>query len=161
MIKNYFSFCPKCFLSKSAKSAVLTGSLVRKVPSVLIHLSGAKNASVKTVASAIFAPVGQMSTRAFCPAYLGHCPKFSCFLIMTPPLMLLCCKVITLCYLWEIKINEYKLVNALIIFKKLTLVNAGGGAIIILCRKIAISPQPNIRSTWDQSVNSSLSVVVQ
>ena len=33
--------------------------------------------------------------------------------------------------------------------------------IIILCRKIAFSPQPNIQLTWDQSVNSSLSVVVQ
>ena len=37
----------------------------------------------------------------------------------------------------------------------------GGGAIIILCRKIAISPQPNLRWTSDQSVNSSLSVAVQ
>ena len=33
--------------------------------------------------------------------------------------------------------------------------------IIILGRKIAISPQPSIRLTSDQSVNSSLSVVVQ
>ena len=33
--------------------------------------------------------------------------------------------------------------------------------ISIFCRKIAISPQPNIRWTWDQSVNSSLSVVIQ
>ena len=33
--------------------------------------------------------------------------------------------------------------------------------IIILCRKIAISPELNIRWTSDQSVNSSLSVVVQ
>ena len=32
---------------------------------------------------------------------------------------------------------------------------------IILCWKIAISPQPNIRFTRDQSVNSSLSIVVQ
>ena len=30
----------------------------------------------------------------------------------------------------------------------------GGEAIIILCQKIVISPQPNIRLTWDQSVNS-------
>ena len=29
------------------------------------------------------------------------------------------------------------------------------------CRKIAISPEPNLRWTSDQSVNSSLSVVVQ
>ena len=36
-----------------------------------------------------------------------------------------------------------------------------GGAIIILCRKIAISPEPNLRWTSDQSVNSSLSVAVQ
>ena len=36
-----------------------------------------------------------------------------------------------------------------------------GGAIIIHCRKIAISPEPNLRWTLDQSVNSSLSVVVQ
>ena len=40
--------------------------------------------------------------------------------------------------------------------------NGGGaGTNIILGRKITISPQPNIRLTWDQSVNSSLSVVVQ
>ena len=37
----------------------------------------------------------------------------------------------------------------------------GGGAIILLHRRIAFSPQPNIRRTQDQSVNSSLSVVVQ
>ena len=29
----------------------------------------------------------------------------------------------------------------------LTLVNVGGGATIILCRKITISPQPNFRLT--------------
>ena len=34
-------------------------------------------------------------------------------------------------------------------------------AIIILCRKIAISPEPNLRWTSDQSVNSRLSVAVQ
>ena len=33
--------------------------------------------------------------------------------------------------------------------------------IIILYRKIVISTEPNIRLTWDQSVNLSLSVVVQ
>ena len=33
--------------------------------------------------------------------------------------------------------------------------------IIILYRKIAISTEPNIRLTWDQSVKLSLSVVVQ
>merc|ERR1711954_356352 len=35
------------------------------------------------------------------------------------------------------------------------------GAIIILCRKIAISLEPNLRWTSDQSANSSLSVAVQ
>ena len=37
-----------------------------------------------------------LNLRHFCffsdpPPYLGHCPKFSCFLIMTPPLSLLKC----------------------------------------------------------------------
>ena len=45
----------------------------------------------------------------------------------------------------------------------LTLVNEGvgqgGGAIIILCQKIAIFLQLNIWLTWDQSVNSSLSAL--
>ena len=36
-----------------------------------------------------------------------------------------------------------------------------GGVIIILCWKSAIFPEPNIRWTSDQSVNSSLSVAVQ
>ena len=36
-----------------------------------------------------------------------------------------------------------------------------GGIFIILCQKIAISPEPNLRWTSDQSVNSSFSVVVQ
>ena len=44
---------------------------------------------------------------------------------------------------------------------RLTLVIPGGDAIIILCRKIAISPETNLRWTSDQSVNSSLSVAVQ
>ena len=37
----------------------------------------------------------------------------------------------------------------------------GGGANGPPCRKIAISPEPNLRWTSDQSVNSSLSIVVQ
>ena len=37
----------------------------------------------------------------------------------------------------------------------------GGGIIIILCRKIAISLDPNLRWTSDLSVNTSLSVAVQ
>ena len=41
------------------------------------------------------------------------------------------------------------------------IIPGGGGAIIILCRKIAISPEPNLRWTSDQSANSSLSVAVQ
>ena len=48
---------------------------------------------------------------------------------------------------------------------KLKLVNpfreGGGGLLGPPCRKIAISPEPNLRCTSDQSVNSSLSVVVQ
>ena len=36
-----------------------------------------------------------------------------------------------------------------------------GGAIIILCRKIVISLEPNLHWTSDQSINSSLSVAVQ
>ena len=44
----------------------------------------------------------------------------------------------------------------------LTLINAGmGGAIILLHRRIGVSPQRNIRLIQDQSVNSSLSIVVQ
>ena len=43
-----------------------------------------------------------------------------------------------------------------------TLINAeGGGTIILLHLRIAFSPERNIRWTQDQSVNSSLSVVVQ
>ena len=38
---------------------------------------------------------------------------------------------------------------------------ASSQELIILCRKIAISPEPNLRWTSDQSVNSSLSVAVQ
>ena len=37
----------------------------------------------------------------------------------------------------------------------------GGGPFRPPCRKIAISPELNLRWTSDQSVNSSLSVVVQ
>ena len=49
-----------------------------------------------------------------------------------------------------------------LIYSILTLTIPGGGdAIIILCRKIAISPEPKLRWISDQSVNSSLSVAVQ
>ena len=43
----------------------------------------------------------------------------------------------------------------------LTLINTGGGGIILLHLRITFSPHPNIRWTRDQSVHSSLSVVVQ
>ena len=43
----------------------------------------------------------------------------------------------------------------------ITLFNLGGGAIILLCCKIAIFPEPNIWWTSEQSANSSLSVMVQ
>ena len=43
----------------------------------------------------------------------------------------------------------------------LTLINVKEGMFNILRRKIAIFPQPTIRFTWDQSVNSCLSVVDQ
>ena len=42
----------------------------------------------------------------------------------------------------------------------ITLINAGRGAIIILCLKIAIALEPNIRFTSNLAVNSSLSVVL-
>ena len=43
----------------------------------------------------------------------------------------------------------------------LSLIIWGGGLIIIIYQKIAISPEPNLCWTSDQSVNSSLSVAVQ
>ena len=45
-------------------------------------------------------------------------------------------------------------------FHSRTATGEGGNAMIFLCRKIAISLEPNLRWTSDQSVNSSLSVVV-
>ena len=47
-----------------------------------------------------------------------------------------------------------------LIFMCLTLIRRRGGQMAPPCRKIAISPVPNFRWTSDQSVNSSLSVVV-
>ena len=43
----------------------------------------------------------------------------------------------------------------------LTLSGTGGGLLGPHCRKIAISPELNLRWTSDQSVNSGLSIVVQ
>ena len=48
-----------------------------------------------------------------------------------------------------------------IVLSDLTISGTGGGLLGPPCRKIAISPEPNLRWTSDQSVNSSLSVVVQ
>ena len=76
---------------------------------------------------------------------------------------------ITTEWLWDLLETRYQNGPVLVkwkhhfklIFCILTLINAGGGGAIILpCRKTAISPERNIRVTWDQSVNSSLSVVV-
>ena len=63
-------------------------------------------------------------------------------------------------HLWPNKTYSKK-----IIAKYLALIHSvigfGPFLIIILCRKFTISPEPNLRCTSDQPVNSSLSVVDQ